>query len=289
MYKVLISDSLSKESMDIFKNYKDIEVDVKSGLSPEELVKIIGDYDGLIVRSATKFKSEVLEKAVKMKVVGRAGAGVDNIDVEASSKKGIVVMNTPGGNSQAVAELTIGFIMALSRNIVTACSLMKEGKWEKKAFEKNSVEVCGKVLGLLGAGNIGSIVANIAKGLQMDVIVFDPFLTNEKASIMGIKKAESLDEIYKQADYISLHVPKNAETTNMINKEALAKMKNGVILINCARGGIINEKDLLEALNSGKIKGAGLDVFEKEPVDPDNPLSKTSQCYFYSASGGKLC
>jgi D-3-phosphoglycerate dehydrogenase len=274
MFKVLVSDSLSNESMEIFKNYKDIQVDVKTGLPPEELSKIIGEYDGLVVRSATKFKGEVLEKAVKMKVVGRAGAGVDNIDVEASSKKGIVVMNTPGGNSQAVAELTIGYIMALSRNIVSACMLMKEGTWEKKAFEKNSVEVSGKVLGLLGAGNIGSIVAGIAKGLKMDVIVFDPFLTPEKASIMGIRKAETIDDVYKEADYISLHLPKNNETTNLINKDAIAKMKKGVFLINCARGGIINEKDLLEALNSGKVKAAALDVFEKEPVDPDNPLVK---------------
>lgn len=272
MFKVLIADNMAKESLEVFKKYKDIQVDVNTGLSPEELSKIIGNYDGLIVRSATKFKGEVLEKASRMKVVGRAGAGVDNIDVETASKKGIIVMNTPGGNSSAVAELAIALIFSLSRNIVPASISMKNGKWEKKELAKTSVEVAGKVLGVLGAGNIGSIVANRALGLKMDVLVYDPFLTEEKASLMGVKKVAKLEEIYKAADYISLHLPKNDQTKGLINKDTLAKMKDGVFLINCARGGIINEKDLLDALNSGKVKAAAIDVFEKEPVDPDNPL-----------------
>ncbi len=274
MHKVLISDGFADEGLAVFKNYKDIKVDVKKGVTPEELINMIGDYDGLIVRSATKFKGPVVDKAKKLKVIGRAGAGVDNIDVEAASKKGIVVMNTPGGNSSAVAELTIAMIMALSRNVVHASITMKEGKWEKKSYEKISVEVGGKILGVIGAGNIGSIVADRAKGLKMEVIVNDPFLTEDKAKIMGVKKVESIDDIYKNADYITLHLPKNEDTLNLINKNSISKMKDGVFLINCARGGIINEKDLLEALNSGKVRGAALDVFEKEPVEPDSPLVK---------------
>ncbi len=274
MYKILISDGFADEGLEIFKKYKDIQVDVRKSVSPEELLDIIEGYDGLIIRSATKFKGDVLNKAGNLKVIGRAGAGVDNIDVEGVSKKGIIVMNTPGGNSSAVAELTIAMVMALSRNIVPASMTMKEGKWEKKTFGKISVEVAGKVLGIIGAGNIGSIVADRAKGLKMEVMVYDPFLTEDKAAIMGIKKVDKLDEIYKNADYISLHLPKNEETINLINKDSISKMKDSVYLINCARGGIINEKDLLDALNSGKINGAALDVFDKEPVDPDNPLVK---------------
>ena len=274
MYKVLVADSIAKEGLEAFKDYKDLEVEVKTGLPPEELVKIIGEYDGLVVRSATKFRGEVAEKALKMKVVGRAGAGVDNIDVPFSSKKGIVVMNTPGGNSEAAAELAVAMITTLSRNIVSATMTMKEGKWEKSKYEKISVEYAGKTLGVIGAGNIGSIVASMALGLKMNVLIYDPFLNDDKAALMGVKKVNTYDEIYKDSDYITIHVPKNEQTVNLINKDSIAKMKNGVYIINCARGGIVNEKDLLEALESGKVKGAGLDVFEKEPVDPDNPLVK---------------
>jgi D-3-phosphoglycerate dehydrogenase / 2-oxoglutarate reductase len=274
MYKILVADSIAKEGLEAFKNYKDLAVDVKTGLSPEDLGKIIGDYDGLVVRSATQFKGDVVEKAHKMKVVGRAGAGVDNIDVPLSSKKGIIVMNTPGGNSEAAAELAVAMITTLSRNIVSATMTMKEGKWEKSKFEKISVEYAGKTLGVIGAGNIGSIVASMAIGLKMNVLVYDPFLSDDKAALMGVKKVTAYDEIFKNADYITIHVPKNEQTLNLINKDSIAKMKNGVYIINCARGGIVNEKDLLEALNSGKVKGAGLDVFEKEPVAPDNPLVK---------------
>jgi D-3-phosphoglycerate dehydrogenase len=272
MYKVLVADNVEKEALEVFKDYKDIQVDIKTGLPPEELSKIIGDYDGLIVRSATQFKGEVINKAAKMKVVGRAGAGVDNIDVELSSKKGIIVMNTPGGNSSAVAELTIALMLCLSRNIAPANMAMKNGKWEKNIFAKTSVEVAGKTLGILGAGNIGTIVADRAKGLLMEVIVYDPFLTDEKASQLAIKKVNSIDEIYKNSDYITLHLPKNEQTVNLINKDAFDKMKKGVYIINCARGGIINEKDLLDALNSGKVKAAAIDVYEKEPPEPNNPL-----------------
>ena len=274
MFKILVSDSIAKEGLLAFEEYKNIKVDVKTGLPAEELAKIIGEYDGLVVRSATQFKGDVVEKAINMKVVGRAGAGVDNIDVNLASKKGIVVMNTPGGNSEAAAELAVAMITTLSRNIVAASISMKEGKWEKSKFEKNSVEIIGKTLGVMGVGNIGSIVASRAIGLKMNVIAYDPFLTEEKAASMGVKKVNTFDEIYKEADYITLHLPKNDQTLNLINKDSIAKMKDGVYIINCARGGIVNENDLLEALNSGKVKGAGLDVFEKEPVDPSNPLVK---------------
>ncbi len=274
MFKVLIADSIAKEGLEVFRQYKDIQVDVKTGLSPEELSKIIGEYDGLVVRSATQFKGDVVNKAVKMKAVGRAGAGVDNIDVSLSSKKGIVVMNTPGGNSEAAAELAVAMMTALSRNIVAASISMKSGKWEKSKFDKTSVEVADKTLGVLGAGNIGSIVANRAIGLKMNVVVYDPYLPDEKATLMGVKKVATMEEVYEVADYITLHLPKNEQTINLINKDTIAKMKDGVYIINCARGGIVNEADLLEALNSGKVRAAGLDVFDKEPVDPENPLVK---------------
>lgn len=272
MYKVLVADSIAEEGLEAFKEYSDLQIDVNTGLTPEQLGEIIGEYDGLVVRSASNFRGEVIPKATKMKVVGRAGAGVDNIDVEECSKKGVIVMNTPGGNSEAAAELAVSMIMTLSRNIVPASISMKNGKWEKKALAKTSVEVLDKTLGVIGAGNIGGIVATRALGLKMNVLVFDPFLTEEKAKMMGITKVETLEEIYSQADYITLHLPKNEKTLNLINKDSIAKMKDNVYIINCARGGIINEADLLDALNSGKVKGAGLDVFDKEPVDPDNPL-----------------
>ncbi len=274
MFKVLVADSCSKEGLDVFKKYPEIQVDVKTGLSPEELCGIIGDYEGLVVRSSTQFKGNVIDAAKKMKVVGRAGAGVDNIDVVESSKRGIIVMNTPGGNSEAAAELAVTMIMTLSRKVVQASMTMKEGKWEKNALAKTSVEVLGKTLGVIGAGNIGGIVADRAVGLKMNVVVYDPFLTNEKAAAMGVKKVDTLDEVYAVSDYITLHVPKNDKTTNLICKDTIAKMKNGVYIINCARGGIVNEADLLDALNSGKVAGAGLDVFVSEPVDPNSALVK---------------
>ncbi len=272
MYKVLVADSCAKEGLDVFKKYPEIQVDVKTGLSPDELCEIIGDYDGLVVRSATEFKGKVVDAANKMKVVGRAGAGVDNIDVPLSTKKGVIVMNTPGGNSEAAAELAVTMIMALSRNIVKASMTMKQNKWDKNALAKTSVEVLDKTLAVVGAGNIGGIVANRAVGLKMNVVVYDPFLTEEKALAMGVKKIENLDDIWPVADYITLHLPKNEKTLNLINKATIAKMKKGVYIINCARGGIVNEDDLLEALNSGHVAGAGLDVFNKEPVDADYPL-----------------
>jgi D-3-phosphoglycerate dehydrogenase len=267
MPKVLISDDLSPRAIDIFQE-RGIEVDVKTGLSEDELIAIIGDYDGLAVRSATKATEKVLDTATNLKVIGRAGIGVDNIDVKAATQRGIVVMNTPYGNSITTAEHAIAMIMALARQLPAANASTQAGKWEKKRFM--GVEVSGKTLGLIGAGNIGSIVASRAQGLKMRVVAYDPFLSPERAEDLGLEKVE-LDELYARADFITLHVPLTDTTRNLIDKAAFAKMKKGVRIVNCARGGIIVEEDLRDALDSGQVAGAGLDVFAVEPAK-ENPL-----------------
>jgi len=262
MPKVLISDDLSQQAVDIFRD-RGVEVDVKTGLSEDELIAIIGNYDGLAVRSATKATAKVLEAAENLKVIGRAGIGVDNIDVNAATQRGIVVMNTPFGNSITTAEHAIAMVMALARELPAANASTQAGKWEKKRFM--GVEVSGKTLGLIGAGNIGSIVASRAQGLKMRVISYDPFLSPERAEDLGIEKVE-LDELYARADFITLHVPLTDTTRNLIDKSAFAKMKKGVRIVNCARGGIIVEEDLRDALDAGQVAGAGLDVFAVEPA-----------------------
>lgn len=260
--KVLISDKLDPLAVEIFKK-KGCEVDFKTGLSPEELKKIIPQYDGLAVRSETKVTPEIIAAAKNMKVIGRAGIGVDNIDIPACTAQGIVVMNTPFGNSITTAEHAIAMMFALARDIPQASASTHAGKWEKSKFM--GVELYSKTLGVIGCGNIGGIVADRAVGLKMNVLAYDPFLTEERAVELGVKKVE-LDEIYKEADFITLHVPKNDKTANMIDKKSIQKMKNGVRIINCARGGLIVEADLKEALDSGKVAGAALDVFEVEPA-----------------------
>ncbi len=263
-YKILVTDNLSKEGVDILKKYPQLTVDVKNKISPQELKDIIGDYDAIIVRSATKLTGEILENAKRLKVAGRAGIGVDNIDVESATKHGIVVMNTPGGNSITTAEHTIAMMFAVARKIPQATASVKEGKWEKSKFE--GIELYNKTIGIIGLGNIGGIVADRCIGLKMKVIGYDPFIKPEKAKEIGVELV-SLDEIYKRADIITVHVPLSKDTRGLINKEAISKMKDGVIILNCARGGIVNESDLIEALKSGKVAGAGLDVFEKEPPE----------------------
>lgn len=262
MTKVLISDKMSPKAKEIFEN-NGIEVDVKTGLSEDELCKIIGDYNGLAIRSATKFTEKVAEAAKNMKVVGRAGIGVDNVDQKAASANGVVVMNTPFGNSITTAEHAISMMMALARDIPAASASTHAGKWEKSRFM--GVEVCGKTLGLIGAGNIGSIVADRAQGLKMKVIAFDPYLTEERADKINIEKVE-LDELLKRSDFISLHTPLNESTRGILDKDSLAKTKKGVRIINCARGGLIVESDLKAAIESGHVAGAALDVFEQEPA-----------------------
>lgn len=267
MPKVLIADKLSPQAIDVFKQ-RGVEADVKTGLAPDELLKIIGDYDGLAIRSATKVTKEVLALGKKLKVVGRAGIGVDNVDLPAATALGVIVMNTPFGNSTTTAEHAIAMMMSLARQIPQASASTHAGKWEKNAFM--GVELSGKTLGLVGCGNIGSIVADRAQGLKMKVVAYDPFLSSERASAMNIEKLE-LDALLARADFITLHTPLNEQTKNILNKDTLAKCKKGVRIINCARGGLINEVDLKAAIESGHVAGAALDVFEEEPAK-SNPL-----------------
>lgn len=267
MPKVLIADELSPAAVQVFRHHG-IEVDEKTGLKPKELREIIGAYDGLAVRSATKVTPEVIAVAKKLKVVGRAGIGVDNIDVRAATAAGICVMNTPFGNSITTAEHTIAMMMALARHIPQADRSTQEGKWEKSKFV--GVELYAKTLGLVGCGNIGSIVADRAQGLKMKVIAYDPFLSPERAVDLGVEKVE-LDDLFHRADFISLHTPLTDQTRGIINKATLAKCQAGVRIINCARGGLVVEEDLRAALESGHVAGAALDVFSEEPATT-NPL-----------------
>lgn len=260
--KVLISDALSPRAVDIFKE-RGIDVDLKVGLKPDELKTIIGQYDGLAIRSATKVVADIISAATKLKVVGRAGIGVDNVDVPAATSRGIVVMNTPFGNSITTGEHAIALMFALARQLPAANASTHAGKWEKSRFM--GTEVTGKTLGIIGCGNIGSIVAERALGLKMKVIAYDPFLTPERAQQLGVEKVE-LDQLFPRADFITLHTPLTDQTRNIIDAKALAKCKKGVQIINCARGGLIVEADLIAALDSGQVAGAALDVFAVEPV-----------------------
>jgi len=266
--KILVSDPLSNKGLEILSGAKSLKVDIQPGLSPEELKKIIPEYDGIIIRSETKLKRDVIEAATRLKVIGRAGIGLDNVDLPAATKKGIVVMNTPQENAIAAAEHTIAMMLAISRKIPQATASMKAGKWEKKKFM--GVEFYNKTLGVIGIGVIGTIVVDRARALKMKVMAYDPYISKEAAEKKGIDLV-SFDELLSRSDFITVHTPLTDETRNLISKDAMAKMKKGVILINCARGGIINEKDLYEAIKEGKIAGAALDVFEKEPTI-GNPL-----------------
>ena len=262
MPKVLISDKMSERAKEIFEA-RGIDVDVKPGMSEDELIACIGDYDGLAVRSATKATQKVLDVASNMKVIGRAGIGVDNIDVAAATARGIVVMNTPFGNAITTAEHAIAMMMALARQIPEANASTHAGKWEKSRFM--GVELTAKTLGIVGCGNIGSIVADRALGLKMKVVAFDPFLSVERAREIGVEKVE-LDELLRRADFISLHTPLTDQTRGIIDAEAIAKTKPGIRIINCARGGLVVEADLKAAMESGHVAGAAFDVFEVELV-----------------------
>jgi len=260
--KVLVSDALGDIGIEMFEAEEDLEVDVKTGLSPETLQEIIGDYHALVIRSATKVTEELVEAADNLKVIGRAGIGLDNVDIPAATKRGIVVMNTPGGNVVTTAEHAIAMMLSLTRNIPRGTSTLKSGEWAKKKLQGR--EIYNKVLGVIGYGKIGAIVANRARGLKMQVIVYDPFVTCEKIENDGYQ-CVTLDGLYEQADYITVHVPKMKETLGLLNKAAFEQMKTGVMVINCARGGICNEDDLYDAIVSGKVAGAALDVFATEP------------------------
>ena len=267
MPKVLISDQLSPAAVQIFKD-RGVDVDVKPGLTKEELKSIIGRYDGLAIRSATKVTADLLTAATHLKVIGRAGIGVDNVDIPASTARGIIVMNTPHGNSITTAEHAIALMFALAREIPAANASTHAGKWEKNRFM--GVELTGKTLGIIGCGNIGSIVAERAKGLRMKVAAFDPYLSPERAESLGVEKVE-LEVLLARADFITLHTPLTDKTRNILDAKSLAKTKKGVRIINCARGGLIDEAALKDALASGHVAGAALDVFETEPAK-DNIL-----------------
>lgn len=266
--KVLVSDNLSPKGIRILEK-ANLDVVFKTGLKPDELKEEIRDCDALIIRSATKATEDLLSAAPRLKVIGRAGIGLDNVDIPAASKKGIIVMNAPGGNVVTTAEHTIALLLALSRNIPQATSSMKSGKWEKKKFTGR--EVFKKTLGIIGVGRIGSIVADRARGLKMQVISYDPYIMPETAKKMGIELV-SFDELCARADYISIHVPFTKDTNNLLSRDAFSKMKEGVMVINCARGGIVDEDALYEAMQEGKVAGAAFDVFAEEPPRPDLPL-----------------
>ena len=264
MPKVLISDALSPAAVQIFKD-RGIEVDFQPALGKdkEKLAELIGNYDGLAIRSATKVSPKILEKAKNLKVIGRAGIGVDNVDIPAATARGIIVMNTPFGNSITTAEHAISLMLALARQIPEADRSTQAGKWEKNKFM--GVEITGKTLGVIGCGNIGSIVADRALGLKMKVIAFDPFLSPERAIDLGVEKVQ-LDELFKRSDFITLHTPLTDKTRNIIDAASIAKMRKGVRIINCARGGLVDEQALRAALDSGQVAGAAFDVFVTEPA-----------------------
>ncbi|MEL6689740.1 MAG: phosphoglycerate dehydrogenase [Pseudomonadota bacterium] len=273
MPKVLVSDKLSETAVQIFRD-RGIDVDFQPdlGKDKDKLLSVIDQYDGLAIRSATKATEKIIAAAENLKVIGRAGIGTDNIDKDAASKKGIIVMNTPFGNMTTTAEHAIAMMFAVARQIPEASASTHAGKWEKSKFM--GVELTGKTLGVIGAGNIGGIVCDRAKGLKMKVIAYDPFLSEEKAAKMGVEKVE-LDELFPRADFITLHVPKTEQTANMITAERIAQMKKGVRIINCARGGLVDEDALAEALKSGHVAGAAFDVFAVEPAT-DSPLFNLS-------------
>jgi D-3-phosphoglycerate dehydrogenase len=264
MPRVLVSDKLSPTAVQIFKD-RGVEVDYLPdlGKDKEKLLEAIPQYDGLAVRSATKVTEKLINAAENLKVVGRAGIGVDNVDLPAASRRGIIVMNTPFGNSITTAEHAIAMLFSVARQIPEANASTHAGKWEKNRFL--GTEITGKTLGIIGCGNIGSIVAMRGVGLRMHVIAYDPFLRDQRAAELGVEKVE-LDELFQRSDFITLHTPLTDKTRNVINAKAIAKMKDGVRIINCARGGLVNEADLVDALKSGKVAGAGIDVFENEPA-----------------------
>jgi D-3-phosphoglycerate dehydrogenase len=265
-----VSDKLAEEGLKILGESPGIEVEHRPGMEPDALREAVADCDALIVRSATKVTPEVIEAAKSLRVIGRAGIGVDNVNLEAATSRGVIVMNTPGGNAVTTAEHALALMMSLARRIPEAHRSLKEGRWEKSRFSGGK-ELYNQILGVVGLGNIGSIVADRARGLKMRVIATDPLVSEERAERLGVTLMP-LDELLAQADLVTLHVPATKETRGLIGKEAFAKMKKGVLLINAARGGIVDEAALLEAIESGKVKGAAMDVFATEPLPPDDPL-----------------
>ena len=271
MIKILVSDALSEEGLKVFKESPELTVDVKTDLKPEALKEIIKDYDALVVRSATKVNKDIIQAAAKLKVIGRAGVGLDNVDLDAATAKGIIVMNTPAGNTISTAEHTFSMILTLSRNIAQANASMKKGEWKRSKFM--GVELYNKVLGIVGFGRIGSEVAKRALSFGMKVLAFDPFLSAQVAEDIGVESAE-LNKVLQESDYITVHTPLTDETRHMISDKEFGMMKKNVRIVNCARGGIIDEVALVKAVKEGKVAGAAMDVFENEPLAADNELLK---------------
>jgi D-3-phosphoglycerate dehydrogenase len=266
--KVLIAEPISEEALEYLRN-AGVEVEFKPGLTYEELLKVISDYDALVVRSQTKVDAKLIEAAKKLRIIGRAGVGVDNIDITAATQRGIVVVNAPGGNTISTAEHTIALILAAARKIPQADRSVKEGKWERKKFV--GVELRGKTVGVIGLGRVGYEVAKRCHALEMNVIAYDPYISEERAEKIGVKLVD-LETLLKEADVITVHVPRTKETVGLIGEKEFLLMKDGVIIVNAARGGIIDEKALVKAIESGKVYAAALDVYEKEPPDPENPV-----------------
>ncbi len=262
-YKVLITDNISEEGIEILNREGDIDVDIKFGIKSDELKKVIGEYDALITRSGTSITAGILEKPGRLRIIGRAGVGIENINVEAASKKGIIVMNAPTGNTLAATELTMGIMLAAARKIPLANNSLKEGKWDRKRFM--GIQLYNKILGIVGLGRIGSAVAIRAKSFGMKVIAYDPYIKKSKADSLGVILYDKLEDLLKIVDVITFHTPLTPATRNMIKAEEIAMMKHNVIFVNCARGGIVNEADLYDALKTGKVFAAGVDVWEKEP------------------------
>ncbi|MBC7105473.1 MAG: phosphoglycerate dehydrogenase, partial [Firmicutes bacterium] len=268
MVRVLVTDNVAREGVAILEREPDIEVEVRDTPAEEELAAVIGGYDALIVRSATKVSARVIENAHRLKVIARAGVGVDNIDVDAATRKGIMVVNAPDGNTVAATEHTMAMMLALARNIPQANARLKAGVWDRQSFV--GVELRGKTLGIIGLGRIGSGVARRARAMEMRVLAYDPYIREEQAASLGVELV-ALETLLRQADFITVHIPLTKESRHLINERAFAMMKDGVRIVNCARGGVIDEKALYRALVSGKVAGAALDVFEVEPA-VGNPL-----------------
>lgn len=268
--KVFVADTLAREGIEEFAAFPELELVVKTGLPQDRLIAELGNAAGLVVRSATQATREVIAAGASLKVIGRAGAGVDNIDVKAAAERGVVVLNTPGANAEGAGELAVALLFALARDLARADATMKAGTWDKKSFTGS--ELRGKTLGLVGIGNVGSVVARCAVGIGMKVIACDPFVAPERAAALGLRLTDFQDVI-RASDFISIHSPRTEQTKGLFNAGAFAQMKKGVFLVNCARGGIVVEKDLIAALDSGIVRGAGVDVFDKEPP-ADWALSK---------------
>ena len=267
--RVLVSDKLAEAGLQVLRDAPGVDLEFRPGMSEDELCEVIGDYDGLIIRSATQVTPRVIESADRLRVVGRAGIGVDNVDIPAASRRGIVVMNTPTGNSVTTAEHALALLASLARKIPQAVTSMRGGKWEKSKFQGR--EIAFKTLGIIGLGNIGRIVADRAQGLKLKVIGVDPLMSSDRAAELGIELVD-LDDLFKRADFLTIHAPLTPETKNMIDDAAFKKMKSSALLVNAARGGIVDEEALARAITAGEIAGAALDVFSKEPIDGDHPL-----------------